>query len=184
MIWAHHSGPLLTAAASLIHGSPSPSAVQHRRDPVWPSAGVQDTVCPLDHWPEPQSISQPAWRALHSPVDDISSRVTSTPLSKRMRHKGWAYSSEWEHFPLTTTSVSCNSLRANINWVWTSMKDTANSHLNVCVWKILRGAGSWSEAMLVLAQNTARVPDFVLFLLRGPSQLRQTAGCVCLFTEL
>lgn len=145
VIWAHRSGPPLTAAASLIRGSPSPSAVQHRHDPVRPSAGVQDTVRPLDHWPEPQSISQPAWPTLHSPVDDIASRVTSTPLSKRTRHKDWAYSSEREHFPLTTTSVSCNSLRANINWVWTSMKDTANSHSNVCVWKkssVVPGAGA------------------------------------------
>lgn len=88
--------------------------------------------------------------------------------------KAWwwsIYSSQWERLTLTMTSVSCNSLRANINWVWTSMKDTANSHFIVCIWKILGGAGSWSESMLVLAQNTTRVPDFALFLFRGPSRL-------------
>lgn len=181
IIQAYHSGPLLMAAASSTHGFSSPSAAH---DPLQPSAGVQDTVCPLHHSPGPQSISQHSWPTLHSPMDDIFSRVTSAPLSERMRHNKGAYSSQREHLILTTASVSCNSPSADINWVWTNMKDTANSHLNVCIWKILLGAGSWSEAMLVLVQNSTWVPDFVLFLSRGPSQLRQTAGCVCLFTEL
>lgn len=120
-------------AASSVHGLSSPSAAQHLHDPVQLFAGVQDTVYPLDHWPGP---SQHSWPTLHSPVDDISSWVTSTPLSKRIRHNEGT--SQWGHLTLTTTSVSCNSLRANINWVWTCTKDTANSHLNVCIWKILR----------------------------------------------
>lgn len=92
--------------------------------------------------------------------------------------------SQWEHLTQTTTSVSCNSLRANINWVWTSMKDTANSHLDVCIWKILRGAGSWSEAMLVFAEyNTSSRFCIVSFQMSTSAQADGRAR-VCLFTEL
>lgn len=172
IIWAYHSGPLCMAAVSSAHGFSSPSAVQ-------PLRSVQDTACPLDHWPGFQSISQHSWPTLHSTVDDIASRVTSTPLSKRTRHSERAYSVH-----ITVSALDSNYHLPPAVTVWTSMKDTANSHLNVCIWTILCGAGRWSEAMLVFAEYNTSSRFCIVSFQRSISAQADGRARVCLFTEL
>lgn len=76
------------------------------------------------------------------------------PLEERGTIREWALCTlQREH--LTAASFSCNSLRAGVNWVWMSMKDTENGYLNVCIWKDLHGAGSWRDAMLVFVEYNA-----------------------------
>lgn len=145
--------------------------------------------CPVSPWPRVALCRCPEHKLPSGPLTGTSEHLTAfmvhTSLSSRQHlfsgHLSSPFKTErgtvkkcihcsestWLRLP---PSVSCNSLRANINWVWTRMKDTANIRLNVCIRKVVCGAGSWSGAMLVLARNTTRAPDFVIFLFRGPSR--------------
>lgn len=89
---AYHSFLLLNVPSACSLSSPSP--VQCLRQAAWPSAGVQDSFCP-------QSISLHSWLTLHSPVDDISSWVTSL-LEENKTH--------WKH-------IFCAHHRQN-TWLW------------------------------------------------------------------
>lgn len=79
---------------------------------------------------------------------------------------------------------SAGTVWANINWVWTSMKDTANSHLNVCIWTILRGAGSWRAAMLVFAEYNTSSRFCIVSFQRSISSGRRQGACLFVYRAL
>lgn len=139
---------------------------------VWFFLSLSCLVSPWPHaalcrCPEPCPASGPlsrisehstAFMVLYVSLRWMTSLLGSPqlPFQKRRRHSEGAYSLQWERLTQTAASVSCNGSRAKINWVWTSMKDTANSHLNVCIWKKrLCGARSWIAAMLVLRHKAS-----------------------------
>lgn len=171
--WTHHSCRLWTA--SWLRGLSSASAVQRLRGPVGASVGAQDTVCPVDCGRGPLRTSQHSWLPLHSPLDDISSWVTSLQKGKKTPWNPTC-TAHTEHLTPTATSVSCNSRRDKVNWVWTSMKDTANSHLSLCIWKkekrkVFLGARRQNEAMLVFTEFQI----LHCFFSRAPPRLGPTA---------
>lgn len=184
----------------------------HPNSPFWPSFDgscffsawfLLSFSCPVSPWPCAALCRCPERCLSSGPLTRTSEHFTAFMAHTSLPGRRHLFSGHLNSpFKRERGTVKERTYRTESAWLWlppqsavTAWEPTlieferAWKTQQTVIWvfafeKSLRGAGSWSTAMLVLEQNTTRVPDFVLFLFRGPTRPRQTAGSVCLFTEL
>lgn len=152
--------------------------------------------CPVSPWPRVALCRCPEHKLPSGPLTGTSEHLTAfmvhTSLSSRQHlfsgHLSSPFKTErgtvkkcihcsestWLRLP---PSVSCNSLRANINWVWTRMKDTANIRLKsrLWCWEL-----EWSHVSVSAEYNTSSRFCNISFQRSVSGPARRQGASVCL----